>query len=139
MMASVFKNLKKWIYPISVFLFVVLLFYFFLFKDFTPVFGINDDWTVYMVLSGSYLGEPDPYVLFFLYPLAWVICKLYELTTEIPWYGLLLHGCFVLSGFWLFIRCYTKLKSKRMLVAVSVLAIFLYSNIRIWWWDSWWV
>lgn len=126
-----FHKMKKWIWPIGVFLFVVLAFYFFLFRKFNPIFGINDDWTVYMVLSGSYLGEPDPYVLFFLYPFAWFICKLYELTTEIPWYGLLLHGCFILSGFWLFIRCYTRYKTKKILLAVSALIIFLVSNIRI--------
>lgn len=128
---SKFKNLKKWICPIGVFLFVVLAFYFFLFKEFNPIFGINDDWTIYMVLSGSYLGEPESYVLFILYPMAWFICKLYELTTEVPWYGLLLHGCFILSGFWLFIRCYTRCKTKKWLVAVSALSVFLISNIRI--------
>lgn len=125
------ETVKKWGCPIGVFLFVVLAFYFYLFKEFTPIFGINDDWTIYMVLSGSYLGEPDPYVLFFLYPLAWFVCKLYELTTEIPWYGLLLHGCFILSGFWLFIRCYTRLRVKKMLIATTALIIFLISNIRI--------
>lgn len=126
-----FKEYKKYICPISTFFIIVLGFYFFLFKRYTPIFGINDDWTVYMVLSGSYLGKPDPYVLFFLYPLAWLLCLLYKITTEIPWYGLLLHGCFILSGFWLFIRCYTRLKTKRLLVAIVALVIFLCSNIRI--------
>lgn len=124
------KKFKENIVVICIFLGVILAFYFYLFKEFTPVFGINDDWTVYMVLSGSYLGEPDPYVLFFLYPLAWLICKLYELTTAIPWYGLLLHGCFILSGFWIFIRCYTRIKAKRLIIAVSALVIFLFSCIR---------
>ena len=113
------KELKKHIYPISIFIISVLVFYLFLFKNYTPIFGINDDWTVYMVLSGSYLGEPDPYVLFFLYPLAWLICQLYRLIIEIPWYGLLLHGCFILSGFWLFIRCYTRLKTKKIILAIA--------------------
>ena len=125
------NNLKKWICPIGVFLLVVGIFYFFLFWKFDPIFGINDDWTIYMVLSGSYLGEPDPYVLFFLYPLAWIVCKLYQLTTEIPWYGLLLHGCFVLSGFWLFIRCYIRCKTSKILISASALSVFLISNIRI--------
>lgn len=126
-----FKGWKKYICPVGVFLVVTLSFYFWLFRNHTPIFGINDDWTIYMVLSGSYLGEPDPYVLFFLYPMAWLICKLYELTTEIPWYGLLLHGCFILSGFWLFIRCHTRLKTKKLLIAIFALLIFYVSNIRI--------
>ena len=125
------KNVKKWIGPVGVFLCIVLAFYYLLFRKFNPIFGINDDWTIYMVLSGSYLGKPDPYVLFFLYPFAWVICKLYEITTRIPWYGLILHGCFILSGFWIFIRCYSRLKKRKLLAAISMLLIFLLSNIRI--------
>lgn len=124
------QKIKEYGIVITVFLIVILTFYFYLFKEFTPVFGINDDWTVYMVLSGSYLGEPDPYVLFFLYPLAWLICKLYGLTTAIPWYGLILHGCFILSGFWIFIRCYKRINAKRLVLAVSALVIFLFSCIR---------
>ena len=75
---------KEAILGTAVFLVITLGFYFILFWKFTPIFGINDDWTVYMVLSGSYLGEPDPYVLFFLYPLAWLISTLYRNTPAIP-------------------------------------------------------
>ena len=125
------KNIKDYIVGIGIFLIVTLAFYLFLFYEYTPVFGINDDWTVYMVLSGSYLGEPDPYVLFFLYPLAWIICKLYTLTNAIPWYGLLLQGCFILSGFWIFIRFYTKCKKNKYLLSIASLLLFYFSNLRI--------
>lgn len=57
-----------------------------------PVDGINDDWGMYSTLSGAYLGYPDAHVLFFLYPLSWLLTRLYTLCSFIPWYGLFLHG-----------------------------------------------
>ena len=54
-----------------------------------PVDGINDDWGMYSILSGAYTGTPDAHVMFFLYPLAWLLSKLYTLHSSIPWYGLL--------------------------------------------------
>ncbi len=116
----------------AIFLVITLGFYFMLFWEFTPIFGINDDWTVYMVLSGSYLGEPDPYVLFFLYPLAWLISFLYKITAAIPWYGLLLQGCFILSGFWLFYRFFMRLKGRGRKVLLSSFALILFylSNLQ---------
>lgn len=57
-----------------------------------PVDGINDDWGMYSTLSGAYLGYPEAHVLFFLYPLSWLLSKLYTLCSFIPWYGLFMHG-----------------------------------------------
>lgn len=57
-----------------------------------PVDGINDDWGMYSALSGAYLGYPDAHVLFFLYPLSWLLSRFYMLYSSIPWYGLFLHG-----------------------------------------------
>ena len=61
-----------------------------------PVDGINDDWGMYSTLSGAYLGYPDAHVLFFLYPLSWLLSKLYTLCSFIPWYGLFMHGVQIL-------------------------------------------
>ncbi len=57
-----------------------------------PVDGINDDWGMYSILSGAYTGAPDAHVMFFLYPLSWLLSKLYSLCSFIPWYGLFQHG-----------------------------------------------
>jgi hypothetical protein len=57
-----------------------------------PVDGINDDWGMYSTLSGAYLGYPEAHVMFFLYPLSWLLCRLYRLCSFIPWYGLFQHG-----------------------------------------------
>lgn len=57
-----------------------------------PVDGINDDWGMYSILSGAYTGTPDAHVMFFLYPLSWLLSKLYTLYSPIPWYGLFQHS-----------------------------------------------
>ncbi len=74
--------------------FLVLLILFYCLELFwiDPVDGINDDWGMYSMLSGAYLGYPDAHVMFFLYPLSMLLCKLYELCSFIPWYGLFQHG-----------------------------------------------
>lgn len=64
-----------------------------------PVDGINDDWGMYSILSGAYTGTPDAHVMFFLYPLSWLLAKLYTLWGAVPWYGLFQHGIQILSLF----------------------------------------
>lgn len=75
-------------------LFLVLLILFYCLELFwiRPVDGINDDWGMYSMLSGAYLGYPDAHVMFFLYPLSWLLSKLYELCSFVPWYGLFQHS-----------------------------------------------
>lgn len=74
------------------FLLFLGIFYIFLLLYIRPVDGINDDWGMYSTLSGAYLGYPDAHVLFFLYPLSWLLCELYKLNSSIPWFGLFQHG-----------------------------------------------
>ena len=49
-----------------------------------PVDGINDDWGMYSILSGAYTGTPDAHVMFFLYPLSWLLAKLYTCGAAFP-------------------------------------------------------
>lgn len=74
------------------FLVFVILFYCIEILWIKPVMGVNDDWGIYSTLSGAYLGYPDAHVLFFLYPLSWLLSKLYTICSFIPWYGLFMHG-----------------------------------------------
>lgn len=82
-------------------LFFVLLtvFYTFLIFFIKPVDAINDDWGMYSILSGAYTGTPDAHVMFFLYPLSWLLAKLYTFWSFIPWYGLFQHTVQILSLF----------------------------------------
>lgn len=74
------------------FLVFVILFYCVEILWIKPVDGINDDWGMYSTLSGAYLGYSDAHVLFFLYPLSWLLSKLYTLCSFVPWYGFFMHG-----------------------------------------------
>lgn len=74
------------------FLFFLVLFYCMEILWIKPVDGINDDWGMYSTLSGAYLGYQDAHVLFFLYPLSWLLAKLYTFCSFIPWYGIFQHS-----------------------------------------------
>lgn len=79
------------------FLFFVILFYLIELLWIKPVDGINDDWGMYSTLSGAYLGYPEAHVLFFLYPLSWLLTKLYSFCSFIPWFGFFQHGVQIVS------------------------------------------
>ncbi|MDE6847626.1 MAG: hypothetical protein K2J99_17900 [Lachnospiraceae bacterium] len=79
------------------FLLFVILFYLIEILWIEPVDGINDDWGMYSTLSGAYLGYPEAHVLFFLYPLAWLLSRLYSFCSYIPWFGIFQHGVQVTS------------------------------------------
>ena len=87
------------------FLFFLILFYLVELLWIGPVDGINDDWGMYSALSGAYLGYPEAHVLFFLYPLSWLLSKLYTLCSFIPWYGLFLHGVQIACLYVIYHRC----------------------------------
>lgn len=86
------------------FLLLLIAFYAFLLLFIKPVDGINDDWGMYSILSGAYTGTPDAHVMFFLYPLSWLLSKLYTLWSFIPWYGLFQHAVQVLCLFTVYHR-----------------------------------
>lgn len=78
------------------FLLLLIAFYALLLFFIKPVDAINDDWGMYSILSGAYTGTPDAHVMFFLYPLSWLLSKLYAMWSFIPWYGLFQHAVQVL-------------------------------------------
>ena len=78
--------------------YAILLFYI------KPVDAINDDWGMYSILSGAYTGTPDAHVMFFLYPLSWLLSKLYTLWSFVPWYGLFQHAVQILCLFTVYRR-----------------------------------
>ena len=90
----------------DVFLFLLLLTasYTILLFFIKPVDAINDDWGMYSILSGAYTGTPDAHVMFFLYPLSWLLSKLYTMWSFVPWYGLFQHAVQILCLFTVYRR-----------------------------------
>lgn len=106
-------------------------FYTFVLLYIKPVDGINDDFGMYSTLSGAYLGYPDAHVLFFLYPLSWLLSRLYSINSSIPWYGLFQHSVHIFC-IWLIYRRVLLLWRKHahsdriLLPALSVLGILFF-------------
>lgn len=94
------------------FLLLLLAFYALLLLFIKPVDGINDDWGMYSILSGAYTGTPDAHVMFFLYPLSWLLSRLYTLWSSVPWYGLFQHGVQILCLFTVYHR-FLRIRQRR--------------------------
>lgn len=102
-----------------------------------PVDGINDDWGMYSILSGAYTGTRDAHVMFFLYPLSWLLSKLYSLCSFIPWYGLFQHGVQIGSLFTVYrrtLRIRKKHDPEKFLIPVACttfLLLFFIINLNV--------
>lgn len=107
------------------FLIFVIIFYCIELLWIKPVDGINDDWGMYSTLSGAYLGYPDAHVLFFLYPLSWLLCQLYKLCSFIPWYGLFQHGIHIACIYCIYERALELWRKHNTLDAVRKPALLL--------------
>lgn len=110
------------------FLLLLIAFYAVVLTAIKPVDGINDDWGMYSILSGAYTGTPDAHVMFFLYPLAWLLAKLYTLWSFVPWYGLFQHGVQIVCLFTVYHRFLRLLKRHHPDVSLRqpALSIFLF-------------
>jgi len=114
----------------SNFLFLLLLAAFYAIELFLigPVDGINDDWGMFSILSGAYTGTPDAHVMFFLYPLSWLLSKLYSLCSFIPWYGLFQHGVQIGSLYAVYrrtLRIRKKRDPEKFLLPAAVISFLL--------------
>lgn len=111
LMSYTFRKKKTNWLEILIFPALLILFYVLEIFYLKPVDGINDDWGMYSTLSGAYTGTPDAHVLFFLYPLSFLLCQLYRLCSFIPWFSLFQHGVQILSLYCVYKR-YLSLRRK---------------------------
>lgn len=76
----------------------------------TPfVYGIVDDRTMMEVVSGQYLGTPDPHTIFIGYWYSCLVAGLYRLIPNVDWYAL---GFLTLQGICLGMMVWRLLKEK---------------------------
>ena len=76
------KNLvKALLYPL---LLIAIL------RGITPfVYAIIDDRSMMEILSGQYLGHPDPHAIFLGYWYSYILTGLYRISVHVDWYALL--------------------------------------------------
>lgn len=58
-----------------------------------PNWYTNDDFRMMTIVSGAYSGNPSPDIVFMRYPIGILLSGLYQVTTNIPWYGLFTMLC----------------------------------------------
>lgn len=71
---------------------------------------LNDDVMIRSILSGAYTGTPDGHAVYMKYPLTGIISLLYRLTNHVPWFSLMLTGCFLLAISMVLVRLVQMLK-----------------------------
>lgn len=63
------------------------------------VYYLNDDIMIQSILSGRFSGTASGMAVYFNQPLSGLLAFLYNVIPGIPWYGVLLEGCYVLCFF----------------------------------------
>lgn len=58
-----------------------------------PNWYTNDDFRMMTIVSGAYSGNPSPDIVFMRYPIGILLSGLYQVTINIPWYGLFTMLC----------------------------------------------
>lgn len=85
-MNSIAKGQNKIAAVIAVLLNAIL--FFINISFYNCVFATNDDYRMNLIVSGAYTGEPSANLVFMRYPIAWLLSGLYNITDNIPWYGI---------------------------------------------------
>lgn len=62
-------------------------------------YEMNDDVLMKDIMSGIYSGTPSGYNIQMLFPLSYLISRLYRLAPQYPWYDFFLCGCIYLCSF----------------------------------------
>lgn len=126
-MKQTLKNSKYQNIPASL-LFVLALF-FVLGLGFDFYYDYNDDVLIQDIVSGRFSGSPDAHCMHLLYPLGLLLCLLYELAPQFPWYALFLCSCMGISLFSITYRslshCKNILPKTLFLVTEAVLLFVL--------------
>lgn len=104
---------------------IISLVYFLAILQYYPaVYAINDDRAMYRIISGEMTGKPDGHAIFILYPLSFLMSKLFEVIPVIDWYALMMIGsmCFALSL--LLYRTLSLKRSARYWGTAGILLVF---------------
>ncbi len=95
-------------------------------------YDMNDDVMMKNILSGIYTGKPEGHNIQMLYPLAFFISLFYRMAPSVPWYGLFLTGCMLLSFYLCLSRVLNRINAKTEKVMVTVVIILLYVGLLLW-------
>ncbi len=89
------------------------------------VYGINDDRTMMEIVSGQYLGTPDPHTIFLGYWYSLFLTWLYGLLPQADWYALIFLLIQLLALFLILYSFVSRQRTRRgKMVCTGVLVLF---------------
>lgn len=95
-------------------------------------FETNDDRFIAETLAGAMLAEPDAHVFYMNYFLSLPISLLYRLTTQVPWYGMILVLFHAMAYLVVFESAYSRCTSRQtVMLATTVLGCSMLLNLYI--------
>lgn len=71
---------------------IIIIFAFIISTKFVYIYETNDDHFLMSIINGTYTGSPDAHAIYILYPFAFLIKKLYQMSSGINWYGYSIVG-----------------------------------------------
>ena len=105
---------------------VLLSLFFDLFYD------MNDDVSMKNILSGIYTGTPQAHDIQMLYPLSLLISIFYRILPTVPWYGLFLTGCLLLSFYLILTRGLESLEKRKEKLILTITVVIIYIGLLLW-------
>ena len=95
-------------------------------------YDMNDDVFMKNILSGIYTGKPEGHNIQMLYPLAFIISIFYKIVPFVPWYGLFLTGCMLLSFYLCLTRGLNHIQKKTEKTIFAITLVILYAGLLLW-------
>lgn len=95
----------------------------------TMKYEVSDDFLMQIMVSGTYSGEPSPYIMFMNPLIGILLSQLYSLCSTINWYfyfQVIVIYCTLTSFSYLLLK-----KSKRSIITYFYLSVFLFFLVAI--------
>jgi len=99
---------------------------------FDTYYELNDDMVIKDILAGSYMGKPDGHTNQLLYPLGFVLSKLYLVFSRLPVLGIFLSSCFAVCFVMIGYRSLSFYSSRKVKAAVILLESALLFSMYLW-------
>ncbi len=118
---------KRKIFEFSGSLFLSVLLFLIIYKFIPIVYSTNDDRMIAEIVSGQFTGKPESYGIQMTYGFTWFLSKLYEITRNFQWYGIVLIGAQIFSLGTIFYRLqsFSEKWHQKLLLILGAVGAFL--------------
>lgn len=120
---------KRKIFELAGSMFLSAVLFLIIYKFIPIVYSTNDDRMIAEIISGQFTGKPEAYAIQMTYGFTWFLSKLYEITRNLNWYGIVLIGVQIFSLGTVFYRLQSFSDKWLKKAEILLLAIFMYTAI----------